>query len=86
MSRAALAGLRHVVRPLAARRSRCFSTTDSGAALPDLPSQARVVVCGGGIVGTSVAYHLAKAGWTDVWLSELFWKRFESSDSLFGAF
>eukprot|EP00931_Biecheleriopsis_adriatica_P118006 TRINITY_DN93480_c0_g1_i1.p1 TRINITY_DN93480_c0_g1~~TRINITY_DN93480_c0_g1_i1.p1 ORF type:complete len:857 (+),score=155.45 TRINITY_DN93480_c0_g1_i1:42-2612(+) len=27
-----------------------------------LPDQARVVVVGGGIVGTSVAYHLAKAG------------------------
>jgi 4-methylaminobutanoate oxidase (formaldehyde-forming) len=31
-----------------------------------LPSHARVVVVGGGIAGTSVAYHLAKAGWTDV--------------------
>nr|XP_020479167.1 pyruvate dehydrogenase phosphatase regulatory subunit, mitochondrial [Monopterus albus] len=35
-----------------------------------LPSQARVVICGGGIVGTSVAYHLAKLGWTDVVLLE----------------
>ncbi len=31
-----------------------------------LPSRARVVVIGGGIVGTSVAYHLTKLGWTDV--------------------
>ena len=32
--------------------------------------RARVVVIGGGITGTSVAYHLAKAGWTDVVLLE----------------
>lgn len=35
-----------------------------------LPSQARVVICGGGIVGSSVAYHLAKLGWTDIVLLE----------------
>jgi 4-methylaminobutanoate oxidase (formaldehyde-forming) len=32
--------------------------------------RARVVVVGGGITGTSVAYHLAKAGWTDTVLVE----------------
>jgi 4-methylaminobutanoate oxidase (formaldehyde-forming) len=35
-----------------------------------LPSRARVVVVGGGVVGCSVAYHLAKRGWTDVVLLE----------------
>src|SRR2546422_9412470 len=30
-----------------------------------LPSRARAVVIGGGITGTSVAYHLAQAGWRD---------------------
>ncbi|BDD91389.1 FAD-dependent oxidoreductase [Pandoraea sp. NE5] len=35
-----------------------------------LPTQARVVIVGGGIVGCSVAYHLAKLGWTDVVLLE----------------
>ncbi|HTL35377.1 MAG TPA: FAD-dependent oxidoreductase [Kofleriaceae bacterium] len=35
-----------------------------------LPSRARVVVVGGGIIGTSVAYHLAHAGWKDVVLLE----------------
>src|SRR5207237_9580010 len=32
--------------------------------------RARAVVVGGGITGTSVAYHLAKAGWRDVVLVE----------------
>ncbi|MGY9037034.1 GcvT family protein [Sulfitobacter sp. M13] len=35
-----------------------------------LPSSARVVIIGGGISGCSVAYHLAKLGWTDVILLE----------------
>jgi len=35
-----------------------------------LPTQARVVVIGGGIIGCSVAYHLTKLGWTDVVLLE----------------
>jgi dimethylglycine dehydrogenase len=33
-------------------------------------STARVVVIGGGVVGASVLYHLAKAGWTDLLLIE----------------
>ena len=37
---------------------------------PTLPSRARVVVIGGGVIGTSVAYHLADLGWTDVVLLE----------------
>ena len=31
-----------------------------------LPTQARVVIIGGGIVGCSVAYHLCQIGWKDV--------------------
>ena len=35
-----------------------------------LPTRARVVIVGGGIIGSSTAYHLAKRGWTDVVLIE----------------
>lgn len=35
-----------------------------------MKSQYRVVVIGGGVVGVSVAYHLAKYGWTDVAILE----------------
>ncbi|NNG04826.1 MAG: FAD-dependent oxidoreductase [Inquilinus sp.] len=38
--------------------------------MADLPSHARVVVIGGGIVGCSALYHLARAGWTDLVLVE----------------
>ena len=35
-----------------------------------LPTHARVVIIGGGIVGCSVAYHLCKIGWQEVVLLE----------------
>ena len=35
-----------------------------------LPGEANVVIVGGGVIGCSVAYHLAKAGWKDVVLLE----------------
>jgi 4-methylaminobutanoate oxidase (formaldehyde-forming) len=35
-----------------------------------LPARARVVVVGGGVVGVSIAYHLAKMGWSDTVLLE----------------
>ena len=35
-----------------------------------LPTKARVVIIGGGVIGCSVAYHLTKIGWTDVVLLE----------------
>jgi len=38
--------------------------------MSDFPSTARVVIIGGGVVGTSSLYHLAKAGWADCVLLE----------------
>jgi heterotetrameric sarcosine oxidase gamma subunit len=35
-----------------------------------LPTQARAVIIGGGVIGCSLAYHLTKLGWTDVVLLE----------------
>lgn len=43
-------------------------TPDTSA--PQLPDRARVVVVGGGIIGTSIAYHLAHMGCQDVVLLE----------------
>ena len=36
----------------------------------ELPNTAKVVVIGGGVVGTSTAYHLAKFGWKNIILLE----------------
>ena len=38
--------------------------------IKDLPSSARVVIIGGGVIGCSIAYHLTKLGWRDVVLLE----------------
>jgi 4-methylaminobutanoate oxidase (formaldehyde-forming) len=35
-----------------------------------LPARARVVIVGGGVIGTSIAYHLGKIGWSDTILLE----------------
>lgn len=53
-----------VIRALESLRSLESRMTQS------LPAQARVVIVGGGIVGSSVAYHLTKLGWKDTVLLE----------------
>jgi glycine/D-amino acid oxidase-like deaminating enzyme len=37
---------------------------------PSLPQRARAVVVGGGVIGCSVAYHLAHLGWSEILLLE----------------
>jgi heterotetrameric sarcosine oxidase gamma subunit len=41
-----------------------------GRGQADVPARARVVIVGGGVIGCSIAYHLAHLGWTDVVLLE----------------
>jgi 4-methylaminobutanoate oxidase (formaldehyde-forming) len=41
-----------------------------GVGMAEVPKSARAVIIGGGVSGCSVAYHLAKAGWTDIVLLE----------------
>ena len=38
--------------------------------LMSIPSEASIVIIGGGISGCSLAYHLAKIGWKDIVLLE----------------
>lgn len=38
--------------------------------MSEFPTQAQVVIIGGGVGGTSIAYHLTKLGWQDVLLVE----------------
>ena len=38
--------------------------------MSNFPTTARVVIIGGGVVGTSTLYHLAKGGWRDCILLE----------------
>ena len=44
--------------------------TDTTSGAKTLPSHAKVVIIGGGVVGCSILFHLAKFGWKDVVLVE----------------
>src|SRR3954447_20371045 len=50
------------------RRIHTEGTTTMSVTL--LPASASVVIIGGGVIGTSIAFHLAEAGVTDVVLLE----------------
>ena len=38
--------------------------------IKELPKSTKVVIIGGGVAGTSCAYHLSKYGWKDIILLE----------------
>ena len=46
------------------------SSSEQYASSTTIPQHAQCVIIGGGIIGTSTAYHLAKRGWSDVVLLE----------------
>jgi len=46
--------------------SSIIKSADEADKTPQLPSATKVVICGGGLFGTSVAYHLAELGYKDV--------------------
>ena len=50
--------------------STSFSSTTDEFAAGVFPTQARVVIIGGGVMGCGLAYHLAHEGWRDIVLLE----------------
>jgi hypothetical protein len=52
------------------RSIQCFSFSSSSSNADEqqvkFPLSTKVVICGGGLFGTSVAYHLAQLGYKDV--------------------
>ncbi|XP_060066182.1 pyruvate dehydrogenase phosphatase regulatory subunit, mitochondrial-like [Ylistrum balloti] len=55
---------------LSCKDSRQVASQSISDVTKHVPSSARVVICGGGVLGTSVAYHLTERGWSDVVLLE----------------
>src|SRR6185437_2244672 len=51
-------------------RGRLRGLSNHGPLVSDLPSSAKIVIIGGGIIGCSVAYHLGKMGLSDVLVLE----------------
>lgn len=46
-------------------RTASLEQKDSKYATNTLPARKRVVICGGGVMGAAVAYHLGLRGWAD---------------------
>ena len=45
------------------RRYLLYDFYDESADDVRIPKKAKVVICGGGVTGASIAYHLAEIGW-----------------------
>lgn len=53
-------------RRLISLKSSAVDRSNQDSTQPEItypPRNARVVVCGGGVMGASVAYHIGKLGW-----------------------
>ncbi|XP_057292029.1 pyruvate dehydrogenase phosphatase regulatory subunit, mitochondrial-like [Hydractinia symbiolongicarpus] len=48
----------------------CFRYLSKDALSKSAPSQAEIIIAGGGVVGSSVAYHLSELGWKDILILE----------------
>ena len=59
-----------VLKDAANRIRRFAASLREQGRVSNLPTKARAVIIGGGVSGCSVAYHLAKLGWTDIVLLE----------------
>jgi glycine/D-amino acid oxidase-like deaminating enzyme len=55
---------------LAVQRGRSLLRRRGLSTVTELPRNARTVIVGGGVIGTSIAYNLAKRGMTDIVLLE----------------
>jgi glycine/D-amino acid oxidase-like deaminating enzyme len=58
----------NLFRHALAAQKHCFSTNLE--AEKNLPTHAQAVIVGGGVIGSSLAYHLTNMGWKDVHLLE----------------
>ena len=52
--------------PASANLATAHALTGAPDTLRSMVDHARAVIIGGGVGGTSIAYHLAELGWTDV--------------------
>ena len=57
---------RNVYNSFQCKYARCLSIGTSN----DIPTSASAVIVGGGVIGSSVAYHLSKLGWKNIVMLE----------------
>ena len=61
-----LASVKNGINPFSTNTNVAAATDSVNNEIPKPPAAPKVVICGGGLIGTSVAYHLAELGYKDV--------------------